>query len=160
PRPSSSFRTYTAGNVFRISVPSNWQELGGNGSITFAPQGAYGNTGNQNVFTHGLQVGVARLQTDDLQQATNGLLDSLAQSNQNLRRVGGYSRTTIDGHDAIRATLSNQSEVTGGQERIALFTTLTQDGSLFYAIGVAPQNEFNTYSGVFQKSVKSVQLAR
>jgi len=159
-RPSSSFRMYNEGNMFRISVPSNWQELAGNDSVTFAPQGGYGNTGNQSVFTHGLQVGVARVETNDLQRATDGLLDSLAQSNPNLRRVGGYSRTTIDGRNGIRATLANLSEATGGDERIALFTTLTQDGSLFYAIGVAPQGEFNTYNGVFQKAVKSVQLAK
>jgi Zn-dependent protease with chaperone function len=159
-RPSSSFRTYNEGNVFRISVPSNWQELSGNDSVTFAPEGAYGNTGNQNVFTHGLQVGVARIQTNDLQRATDGLLDSLAQSNPNLRRKGGYSRTTIDGQDGIRATLSNQSDVTGREERIALFTTLMQDGNLFYAIGVAPSDEFSTYNNAFQQSIRSLQLAR
>jgi hypothetical protein len=141
-------------------VPSNWQELSGRDSVTFAPQGAYGNTGDQNVFTHGLQVGLARIETNDLQRATDGLLDSLAQSNPSLRRVGGYARTNIDGRSAIRATLSNRSEATGGEERIALFTTLTQDGSLFYAIGVAPRGEFDSYSGVFQKSIGSVQIAR
>jgi Zn-dependent protease with chaperone function len=160
PQPSSSFRAYNAGNVFRISVPSNWQQLSGNDAITFAPQGAYGSSGNRNVFTHGLQVGVARIQTQDLQTATDGLLDSLAQSNPSLRRVGRYTRTTIDGRKAIRATLSNASEVTGTEERIALFTTLTEDGNLFYAIGVAPRGEFNTYDGVFQKSIRSVQIAR
>ena len=159
-QPSSSYRTYNGGNVFRISVPTNWRELAGNDSVTFAPEGGYGNTGNQNVFTHGLQVGVARIETNDLQRATDGLLDSLAQSNPSLRREGGYSRATIDGRNAIRATLTNQSDVTGRQERIALFTTLMGDGNLFYAIGVAPSNEFNTYNRAFQQSIRTVQLAR
>ncbi len=159
-QPSSSFRTYDEGGVFRISVPSNWQELGNGNSVTFAPQGAYGNTGNQNVFTHGLQLGIARNETHDLQTSTDELLDSLAQSNPNIRRDGGYSRGSIDGRRAIRTTLTNQSEVTGREERIALYTTLTDDGNLFYALGVAPGDEFNRYRSVFDKSIKSIKLAR
>ena len=158
--PSSSFRTYDEGGVFRISVPANWQELAGGNSVTFAPQGAYGNTGNQNVFTHGLQLGIARNETHDLQTATDELLDSLAQSNPNLRRDGGYARASIDGREAIRATLSNESEVTGRDERIALYTTALADGNLFFAIGVAPEDEFGRYRPVFDKSIKSVRLGR
>jgi hypothetical protein len=158
--PSSSFRTYDEGGVFRVSVPSNWQELSGGNSVTFAPQGAYGNANNQNVFTHGLQLGIARNETHDLQTATDELLDSLAQSNPSIRRDGDYSRGSIDGRTAIRTTLSNQSEVTGKEEKIALYTTLLQDGNLFFAIGVAPDNEFNRYRSVFDKSMKSVRLAR
>jgi Zn-dependent protease with chaperone function len=160
PSPSSSYRAYDEGGVFRISVPSNWQELASSSSVTFAPQGAYGNMGNQNVFTHGLQVGVARNETHDLQTATDELLDSLAQSNPSLRRDGGYSRTTIDGQNGIRATLSNRSEATGGEERIALFTTLMENGNLFYALGVAPRTEFNAYQSAFQKAIRSVKLSR
>jgi hypothetical protein len=53
--PSSSFQTYTEGNVFRISVPSNWRERPGGGAVTFAPDGAYGDANGQSVFTHGVR---------------------------------------------------------------------------------------------------------
>ena len=32
------------------------------------------------------------------------------------------------------------------------------DGSLFYAIGVAPSDEFGTYQRVFNQAVRSIQL--
>ena len=68
-----SFTTYNEGNLFRVSVPSNWRELPGNNSVTFAPDGAYGTANGQSVFTHGVEVGVARNETHDLQTATDEL---------------------------------------------------------------------------------------
>jgi len=54
--------------------------------------------------------------------------------------------------------LSNVSEATGEQERIALYTTLLADGSLFYVVGVAPAREFSAYQTVFTRSLRSLEL--
>ncbi len=159
-RPSSQFRKYTAGNVFRVSVPSNWREIGGGNSVTFAPQGAYGSLQGQSVFTHGVEIGVVRNEVDDLQTATDDLIRSLAQSNPRLGRASGYDRGTISGHAALRTVLSNQSDVTGGPEQIELFTTQMRDGTLFYVIGVAPRDSFPEYEKVFRKVVGTIQLTR
>src|SRR5438552_3163761 len=40
--PSGSFETYNEGNMFRVSVPSNWREVQDTNSVTFAPDGAFG----------------------------------------------------------------------------------------------------------------------
>src|SRR4029450_9404334 len=77
-RPSSRYSSYDEGNLFRISVPSNWRELPGNNSVTFAPDGGYGSLNQQSVFTHGVEAGVARNESHDLQPATDDLVDSLA----------------------------------------------------------------------------------
>jgi hypothetical protein len=50
------------------------------------------------------------------------------------------------------------SDVTGRPEQIELFTTQMNDGSLFYAIGVAPADEFGIYQRVFNDAVRSIQL--
>src|SRR4030095_11166521 len=75
--PSSRYQTYNEGNVFQVSVPSNWRELPDNNTVTFAPDGAYA----QGVFTHGIQLGVTRNESHDLQGATDELLQSLAPPN-------------------------------------------------------------------------------
>jgi Zn-dependent protease with chaperone function len=158
--PSRSMRTYDGAGVFRVSVPSNWRELGGEGSITFAPEGGYGNANGQSVFTHGMQFGMAETGARNLQAATDELLDALARSNPSLRRTGGYTRGTIDGREGLRAVLTNQSEATGQEERIALYATQLEDGNLFYALGVAPRDVFSTYQAAFQRAIQSLQLAR
>ena len=45
--------------------------------------------------------------------------------------------------------LTNQNEATGRPERLALYTTTLNDGTLFYMIGVAPENEYGSYDSVF-----------
>ncbi len=159
-RPDSQFSTYNEGDLFRISVPANWQELSGSNAVTFAPQGGYGNAGGQSVFTHGVEVGLARNETHDLQTATNELIASLQQSNPRLGRPSGYSRTTIGGLQGAHTVVSNVSEVTGSEERIDVSTALLGDGTLFYVLGVAPRDQYGDYDSVFRKIVRSIQFTR
>ena len=144
--------------MFRVSVPANWRELPGNTTVTFAPEGGYGNYQGQSVFTHGMEFGVERNEDHDLRTSTDELINGLAQSNPRMRRGGAYTSTSIDGHRGLATTLTNVSDATGQPERIVIYTTLMNDGSLFYAIGVAPTNEFGTYQQVFTRVLRSVQL--
>jgi len=158
--PDSRFTQYNEGQLFRVSVPSNWREMGSQNNVTFAPDGAYGSNEGQNVFTHGVEFGVARNESHDLNTATNELIQSLQQGNPRLSRPGNYDRGSIGGRDALHTTLSNISDVTGGQEVVDVYTTTLSDGSLFYGIGVAPREEWNNYGGVFRKVVNSIRFAR
>jgi predicted Zn-dependent protease len=159
-RPDSRFSSYTEGNLFRVSVPANWRELAGNNDVTFAPEGAYGDANGQSVFTHGTQIGLARNETHDLATATDELLQQLGQGNPQLQRASNTVRGSLGGQEALRTSLTNVSEVTGTEERIDLYTSLMRDGTLFYVIGVAPAAEYNQYSPVFSKVVRSIQFTR
>jgi len=158
-RPSSRYSSYNEGNLFRISVPSNWRELPANNSVTFAPEGGYGAVNQQSVFTHGVEAGVARNDSRDLQSASEELVQDLSQSNPRMRRDGGWDRGTVGGRRGLRTMLTNQNDVTGRQERIALYTTTLDDGTLFYLIGVAPDQEFGAYDDVFDRVAGSLQFA-
>ena len=149
---------YTEGDLFRVSVPSNWRELPRSNTVTFAPDGAYSNAGEQSVFTHGVEIGVARNETHDLRTATDELVAALARTNPNLSRPSGYDRATIGGRQGLHTLISNVSDATGQQERIALFTVLLGDANLFYALGVAPRGDFSKYEGTFQRVVGSIQI--
>ena len=156
--PSSQLKTYTEGDLFRVSVPSNWRELPDSSAVTFAPDGAYGQTNGQSVFTHGVELGATRNETHDLRTATDELIASLSSGNPNLGRPSGYNNVSIAGRKGLRTTMSNRSEVTGQPETIQVFTTLMRDGSVFYMIGVAPSDSFPDYQNVFQRIVGSIQL--
>ena len=155
--PSSSFQTYTEGNAFRVSVPSNWRELPGNSAVTFAPEGGYGEANGQSMFTHGVEIGSARNETHDLQTSTKELLDSLAQGNPSLRKQSNASRVSVGGRQGLRTMLTNTNS-SGQPESIAVFTTQLRDGNLFYAVAVAPQDVFPSYRGIFDRIVSSIQL--
>ena len=160
PRPASRTTSYNEGNLFRVSVPSNWRELAGSNVVTFAPQGAYGTVGGNSVFTHGVEIGVARSETHDLQTATAELLQSLRQSNPRLTPQQGYDRVAIGGRQGLHTAASNVSDVTGGQEVVDVYTAALADGSLFYVIGVSPRDEYGVYANAFGNVVRSIQFAR
>jgi beta-barrel assembly-enhancing protease len=151
--PSGSFRTYNEGDMFRVSVPSNWRELPSNQTVTFAPEGAYG----QGVFSHGIEFGISRNESHDLQDATDELVQSLAQSNPRLSQPSRYERISIDGHRGLRTVLSNTAS-SGDPEQIQVYTTQLRNGNLFYALGVAPRDDFSSYRSVFDRVLGSVRL--
>ena len=69
----------------------------GYNSVTFAPEGGYGDLQGQSVFTHGLQVGMEGSNARDLRAATTPLMQRLAQNNPSLRQNGGFSNVQFAG---------------------------------------------------------------
>jgi beta-barrel assembly-enhancing protease len=156
--PSSRYQTVSIfGNGVQVSVPSNWRQLNESNSVWFVPEGGYGQVNGQPVFTHGVNFGVAQTNSRNLQQATNELINSLAQGNSGLRTSGGYQRTTIDGHQGLWTSLSNVNEATGRPENIRLITAQLRNGQLFYMIAVAPQSERN-FESAFQNVLRSLRI--
>ena len=157
--PSGQWRTYQPGDFLRIAVPSNWREIGGGSTVTYAPEGGYHQADNgQSAFTHGLEVGVTRAE-GNLQQQTDQLLQTFARGNPQLRRDGGYSRTTIGGRQGLTTMLRNVSEVTGQTEAVNLSTVQLRDGSVLFLIGVAPADEARGYMNTFARIRQNVRLA-
>jgi beta-barrel assembly-enhancing protease len=161
-QPSGEWRTYQPGDFLRISVPANWQQVGSGNTVTFAPDGGYVRAQNgQSAFTHGIEIGVTRGNGNNgtnLQQQTEQLLQGFAQSNPQLRRQGGYSRTSVGGRQGLTTTLSNVSEVTGETEAVNVSTVQLRDGSVLFLIGVAPTDEARTYLTTFTRIRQNVQL--
>ena len=90
--PSTRYRSYNELGFLTVSVPDNWRKLGDNNSLWFSPEGGYGQHQNQAVFTHGVNFGVSRTQSRDLRQATQELINSLAQGNRSLRQSTSFQR--------------------------------------------------------------------
>lgn len=158
--PSSRYTQYTAGNIFRVSVPSNWRQIQGSNSVTYAPEGAYGSANGQSVFTHGVEFGLARNQRGDLRSATEDLIASLEQSNPRMRTSGRYARSELGGQQALVTTLDNVSDVTRESEAVEVTTTQLRDGSLFYAIAVAPEGQARVYGETFNRVLSSLRFQR
>jgi Zn-dependent protease with chaperone function len=156
--PSNRYQSVTIFNGgVNVSVPSNWRQVNEGNSVWFVPEGGYGSYNGQPVYTHGASFGVAQTNSRNLQSATQELVNSFAQGNNNLRSSGGYGRTTLDGRNALVATLTNVNEATGRPELIRLITTQLRNGQLFYMVAVAPQNE-RGFESAFDQIMRSVRI--
>jgi len=154
PYPSASYRTYQNGNWIRINVPSNWQELSGQGDVTFAPEGAFGNQG----ITHGAMVGLHQSRGGTLAQATQDYISGIVQANAYLRQQGASSRATVSGRQSYVTTLTGRSPVTGRNETVTVYTVPMRSGDMLYIAAVAPSDDAYRYNSAFRTMVNSIRL--
>ena len=157
PLPSSQYRTIKGGTVFEAAIPSNWKTLPSKNAIRVVPENGSGEVNGQNVFTHGIEFGVAPPGSRDLQQATNAFLNAVAQGNPGLQLAGSQRTVQLSQRVAIGTPLVNPSPL-GGQELIALYTTFLADGSLFYYLTVAPERDVAAFQETFRHIGTSIRL--
>jgi Zn-dependent protease with chaperone function len=157
PPPATSYRRVNGGRLFQTVVPSNWQAVTSNSSVKYVPENAYGPVDGQTVFTHGVELGVARASSRDLAAATEALLNALAQGNPNLRQTADPRQTRLSGRTAIQNQLVNR-DPRGGDESVGLITTFLADGSLFYMLAIVPSEEVNRYQQAFSQVASNLRL--
>jgi hypothetical protein len=156
--PSSRYRTYNEGS-FTVSIPENWRQINEQNTLWFAPNGAYGTSGNgQTVFTHAVNLGMTQTRSRNLQQATDEFISGLQRGNGNLRARSGYQRMDVDGRLGQLIALDNVNEATGRAEIINVVTTQLRSGELFYLIAVSPSDDYRAYQNTFLTIVRSLRL--
>lgn len=154
PFPSSRTTNYQNGNLLQMRVPNNWKAFETQETITFAPEGAYGDNG----ITHGAMIGLQKTSSRDLAGATEEYVNGILQGNSYLRKQTGYSRTSIDGRQAYAIVLSGRSPVTNRTEDVTIYTTQLRNGALFYVAAVSPDSESSRYSSAFRNMINSINL--
>ena len=157
PRPSAQFQNINGGKVFQASVPDNWTTLPAKSSIKVVPQNGYGPMNGQTVFSHGIEFGVTKASTRDLQEATKAWLQAVAQSNPELKLAGNQQSTRISQRSAIITPLVNPSPL-GGQEHVVVTTTFLSDGSLFYYLTIVPEKDAANFEDAFRRIGESIRL--
>ncbi len=157
PAPSRQYRTVKGGEVFQVSVPTNWTPISSNNSMKFIPQNGYGEANGQETMTHGAELGVAQSSSRDLRQSTQTLVDGFLRSNPEMRIVGQQRQMSLSGRTAIVTPLVGRSAL-GGTERVDLQTTFLADGNLFYFLTVVPDRDYDIYAPTFQRIAQSIRL--
>jgi beta-barrel assembly-enhancing protease len=153
--PSSSYRQVQTNRV-QLGVPDNWREFRGETSLTYVPEGAYGERG----LTHGVLFGTERVASSNLRQATQQYLESLLQGNPHLRQQSSSQNARIGGRSGLATRLAGRSPVTGRTEVVTVLTSSLGNGELFYFASVVPEEERQNYDPVFQRTLNSLRFTR
>jgi len=155
--PSSRYRTVES-EFFRISVPDNWMQFPGDTSVTFAPEGAFGNKDGESVFTHGAIVGIVDVSVSDLQRASDQYISGILQGNPYLTAEGRYQQTRLGGRNALALRLSGTSRITNQREIVDVYTTMVSNRQFFYVVQVAPANARRQYNKAFNGMLQSLRF--
>jgi Zn-dependent protease with chaperone function len=155
--PSTQYRDINGGKIFQASVPSNWTAVPSNSSIKVVPQNGYGQLNGQTIFSHGVEFGVVKASSRDLQEATNTWLKAVAQGNPELKLGGQQQAIKMSQRTALATPLVNPSPL-GGTEHIGLYTTFLADGNLFFYLTVAPEQDAQAFQEAFRHIGESIKL--
>jgi Zn-dependent protease with chaperone function len=157
PKPSGQYREIKGGRVFQASVPSDWTALPSSSSIKVVPQNGYGQLNGQTVFSHGIEFGLLKAPSRDLQEATKAWLQAVGQANPEMRLAGEQQQVRISQRTALMTPVVNPSPL-GGKELIGVYTTFLADGTMFYYLTVVPENEDAAFREAFRRIVESIRL--
>jgi predicted Zn-dependent protease len=157
PAPSRQYRNVQGGELFQASVPSNWTPVQSNNAIKYVPQNAYGDYRGQITLTHGVELGVARASSTNLNQATQTLIEGFVRGNEGMQIAGQQESLRLANRNSILTPLVGRSAL-GGRERVDVYTAILADGNLFYFLTVVPEREQRTYQAAFDRVQRSIRL--
>ena len=159
--PSGASRIVTAGDSLLLNVPVNWERVPAGNTAVFAPDAGFLTTPRGTPsLTHGVQVGVARSVTGDLQRDMEALLETLSRAGVNVRWRPSYQATVMGGRPALTTTMVTVSEATAAFEQVVVFGAHLPDGNMVYLIGMAPLDESGIYRNAFDRVRESIQPVR
>ena len=169
-QPSSRMRTLEQKDrIFQMEYPDNWRAYEGrNGyGVTVAPEGGIVQTQNGQpsivvgaVINHYVPFqGRYDNQRISLAEATDDLIQQITSTNPHLRVSRGSKRQgALHGEQALSATLSGQSPVTGQEERVTVFTQELPDGHIIYALFIAPGRYYDQLGDTMNRMVSSLRV--
>jgi len=142
----------------RVSAPDNWTELRQEDSVWFVPEGGYGRTQGQVVFTHGINFAIAP-QDRNLQQSMNQMVNNWLQGNPNMRQVGRVTGSNSGRRYWLSTRFRNRNEATNLPEDVALFATQLSNGNVLFISTVVPQNETSEFQDALNRIMNSLQIS-
>ena len=156
--PSPELKIFQGGD-FSISYPANWQVAAGQNSATFAPAAGVG----QNAIAYGVIVSSAEnVDTTSLNDATQGLIQNLEDTNPGLRVYESPRKIQVSGRDALSTMLEGSSPIRQGDqplpERDWLVTLARPAGGMMHIVFIAPENHFSQLQPTYQKMLDSLLM--
>ena len=154
PSTSSSFQTLNH-DAFDISYPQDWHVYGDqNSAVTIAPEGGV----NQNAVAYGAIINGADAQNGgNLNDAVQKLVSSMQQSNPGLKMISNND-ITVNGVKGKSIDLTGNSPIQGQREHDWLVALPRRDGSLLYAVFIAPDKDFTQLRPTYERMLKSWKI--
>jgi len=164
--------------LLRIDHPDNWQAYGQGDAVTIAPRGGMisDRNGNQ-AMAYGVLVNLYEPHSDryaqklqgpgfgqgsamPAEEATDQLVETLRQSNPNMRVVRRHEGIDVNGERGLSTYLSSDSPLQGGGRETNWLITLPRPEGLLFVVFTAPEREFQGYENAFQQMLYSVRVKR
>ena len=159
--PSQSTQSFNH-DLYQIAYPQNWQVSGDKTStVNIAPPSGV----SDNAIAYGVLISDYQPENKNssLDQVTHELLNSLRQSNQDMKQVGNDEDIRVGGVGAKSVDLIATSPVQDSngrsqRERDWLVAVPGRNGDLVYLVFIAPDSDFNNLRPSFEQMLRSLRV--
>ena len=156
-RPSSQMKSLSQ-QGFSLKYPENWQVFNDQNGMTIAPAAGY----SQGAVAYGIVLGTANAQ-GDLNGATQQLVQNFTQGNAGMRQTSGAEQIKVNGAPGMSVDLSGPSPINDSRgqplpEHDWLVTIQRPDGSVIWAVFVAPERDFQQLQGTYTNMLRSLHV--
>jgi Peptidase family M48 len=161
--PANNFKKYEQ-SAFTVSYPANWEVSGdAESGVTIAPRAGV----TENAIAYGAMINWFKPEAGrgagTLDANTQRLIDSLRQANPGLTSIGQGEDVRVNTVPAKSIEMAGPSPIQDSSGRALrehdwLVTVQRPDGSLFYMVLIAPEQDFEALRPAFQKMVRSLQV--
>jgi Zn-dependent protease with chaperone function len=153
-------------SAFAISYPADWHVYGDSQSaVTIAPaDGVQRDSSGQRAVAIGAIIDrYEPEQRGNFDSGMHALIDSLRQSNPDLREIGNDEAIRVNGvngrsSDLIGASPMRDDNGKPLSERDWLVSVQRQDGTLVYVVFIAPQNQFDQLRPTFEQMLRTLKV--
>jgi hypothetical protein len=159
--PSHDTQAFTH-DLFQISYPKNWQVFGDRTStVNIAPPSGV----SDNAIAYGVLISDYQPENrgNTVDQSTHELLNTLRQSNQDMKQVGNDEDIKVSGVmgksvDLIATSPVQDANGHAQRERDWLVAVPGRQGNLIYMVFIAPDADFNTLRPTFDQMLRSLRI--
>ncbi len=159
--PSRDTQTFNH-DLYQVSYPKNWQVFGDKTStVNIAPPSGV----SESAIAYGVLISDFQPENANtpLDQATHDLLNSLRQSNADMKQVGNDEDIRVAGVKAKSVDLIATSPVQDAsghaqRERDWLVAVPGRNGNLTYLVFIAPDADFNTLRPTFEQMLRTLRV--
>lgn len=147
--------------LYAIAYPDDWQSQLSQDQVSLTMSAADGiirGQNGQNDVGHGVLVAINQVQSQNLDNETNGLMKGLMQGNPNVRQMGNVQRIQVNGQPANLISLEGQSSMKRGEREIIRVLTVMHPRGLFNAIFVSPESRWRIAEGEYQEMMRSIRF--
>jgi len=147
--------------LYAIAYPDDWQSQLAQDQVSLtmaASDGVIRGQNGQNDIGHGVLVAINQVQSQNLDNETNSLLQGLLQGNPGVRQTGNAQRIQVNGQQGILTSLEGQSGLKRGEKEIIRVLTIMHPRGLFNAVFVSPESRWRIADGEYQEMIRSIRF--
>ncbi|HEU0120028.1 MAG TPA: M48 family metallopeptidase, partial [Bryobacteraceae bacterium] len=156
----SGFKAYQ-NTLYAMAYPDDWSARPGQDGVSAtlsASDGVVRGQNNQEDIGHGVILNFVKPQSNDLNAATDQLIQGIMQGNPNLKTNGAAQSIRIDNFSGRITPMQGPSSMRSGERENVLILTVMHPQGMLYGVFIAPESRWRVAEPEYRQMMQSLRF--